>query len=164
LNHKKKTKPIDETSINSVNHTSSAYATESDIIMNEINSAVEEETKPDSITTIVDKSDKSSKVTSKDEISHFVATYPSVYPPDWTLSAANDYKKPETTDLDAIDSSLSIENERHFSLCLSPFSREFYITTGYSKLQVPDDYLELISVIVWHNRQRKKKRFTFPIT
>jgi hypothetical protein len=79
------------------------------------------------------------------------------YPPDWSLSPANNYIRPTSTDIDAIDSSLIIENERRLSLCLAPFSKEFYIATGYSKLQVPDDYLELIRVIIWHNRQRLKK-------
>jgi hypothetical protein len=58
--------------------------------------------------------------------------------------------------LDAIDSALLPENERRASLCLDPFSREFYTATGHSKLQLPDDYLELVRVIVWHNRQRIK--------
>ncbi len=87
---------------------------------------------------------------------YFAKTYPDNYPLDWTLSPANDYQQPVPTTMDAIDSSLASENERCVSLCLPPFSKEFFIATGYSKLQVPDDYLELIRVIVWHNRQRLK--------
>jgi hypothetical protein len=47
--------------------------------------------------------------------------------------------------------------ERRRALCSAPFSKEFFITTGYSKLQVPDDYLELVRVIVWNNINRLKK-------
>jgi hypothetical protein len=59
--------------------------------------------------------------------------------------------------MDAADSSVLPENERRTSLCLAPFSKEFFIATGYSKLQVPDDYLKLVRVIVWHNRSCLKK-------
>jgi hypothetical protein len=91
------------------------------------------------------------------ELTPFAATYPSVYPPDWSISPTNYYKQPSTEDMDAIDTLLMPENERRVSLCLSPFSREFFIATGYSKLQLPEDYLELVRVIVWHNRRRIKK-------
>jgi hypothetical protein len=59
--------------------------------------------------------------------------------------------------MDAVDSSLLPENERRFALCLAPFLREFYIATGYSKLQVSEEYQELIRVMVWHNRSRVKQ-------
>jgi hypothetical protein len=86
----------------------------------------------------------------------FTEAFPKIFPPDYSLSCANHYIKPISKDLDAIDSSPLPENERHASLCLAPFSKEFYTATGYSKLQLPDDYLELVRVIVWHNRQRIK--------
>ncbi len=88
--------------------------------------------------------------------SHFVTTFPENFPPDWSLSPANHYIKPTSEELDAADSSLLPENERRTSLCLHPFSKEFFIATGYSKLQLPEDYLELGRVIIWQNRQRLK--------
>jgi hypothetical protein len=91
--------------------------------------------------------------------STFTKLYPLNYPPDWSISPANYYITPNTKEIDAIDSSLLSENERRIALCLAPFSKEFYIATGYSKLQLPEDYLELTRVIVWHNRQRKKRDF-----
>jgi hypothetical protein len=42
------------------------------------------------------------------------------------------------------------------SLCLAPFSKEFNTITGHSKLNIPDDYQELVRVIIRHNRQRLK--------
>jgi hypothetical protein len=59
--------------------------------------------------------------------------------------------------MDAVDSSLLPENKRRLALCLAPFTKEFYIATGYSKLQVPEEYLELVSIIVWNHRKRLKK-------
>jgi hypothetical protein len=59
--------------------------------------------------------------------------------------------------MDTVDSSLAPENERRLALCLAPFSKEFYIATGYSRLQVSDEYAELIRVIIWQNPQCQKK-------
>jgi hypothetical protein len=94
----------------------------------------------------------------KEEVStsFFTQSFHENYPPDWQLSPANNYQIPDMTSIDAIDSSLAIENERRLSLCLAPFSKEFYTITGYSKLNIPEDYHELIGVIIWHNRQRLK--------
>jgi hypothetical protein len=89
--------------------------------------------------------------------SAFTKLYPQNYPPDWPISPANYYTKPNTKEIVAIDSSLLSENERRIALCLAPFSKEFFIATGYSKLQLPEDYLELTRVIVWYNRQRQKR-------
>jgi hypothetical protein len=88
--------------------------------------------------------------------SSFLKSFPPNYPPDWTLSPANNYQIPDPNNIDAVDSSLTMENERRFSLCLAPFSREFYTMTGHYKLNIPDDYQELVRVIIWHNRQRIK--------
>jgi hypothetical protein len=44
---------------------------------------------------------------------------------------------------------------------LPPFSKEFYKATGCTKLQVSDEYAEIIRVIVWHNRQRRKNGLPF---
>ncbi len=95
------------------------------------------------------------EISSEISLSAWTKSFPEVYPLDWSISLANNYIKP-TSEIDAIDSSLLSENERRLSLCLCPFSKEFFIATGYSKLQLPDDYLELTRVIVWHNRQRLK--------
>jgi hypothetical protein len=89
--------------------------------------------------------------------SAFTILYPQDYPPDWSISPANYYIKPFTKDIDAIDSALIQENERRIALCLAPFSKEFFIATGYSKVQLPEDYLELTRVIIWQNRQRLKR-------
>jgi hypothetical protein len=88
--------------------------------------------------------------------SFFTQSFPQNYPPDWTLSPANNYQIPDPANIDAVDSSLAIENERRFSLCLAPFSREFYTMTGHSKLNIPDDNQEHVRVIIWHNRQHLK--------
>ncbi len=53
--------------------------------------------------------------------------------------------------MEAVYSSLATENERRLALCFPPFSKEFCIATGYSKLQVSQEYAELIRVIVWQN-------------
>jgi hypothetical protein len=90
-------------------------------------------------------------ITDDTTLSSFVQTYPVIYPPDWILSPANNYKKPPSNP-DQNGSALAFENERRLSLCLSPFSKEFFIATGCSRLQVPDDYLEIIRVRVWNNR------------
>jgi hypothetical protein len=87
-------------------------------------------------------------ITDDTTTSSFAKTYPYTYSPDWTLSPANNYQQPSPTNTDATDS-----NKRRFSLCLSPFTKAFFIATGYSKLQVPEDYLELIRVIVWHRKR-----------
>jgi hypothetical protein len=87
----------------------------------------------------------------------FVKTFPTIYPPDWSSSPANHYIRPNTEDIDAVDTSLLTENERCLSLCLAPFSKAFYIATGYSKLQIPEENLELISVIVWNHRRQIKQ-------
>jgi hypothetical protein len=160
--------------------------TEPDIIMATLNSSVSKDSKPASInkpsrpvTNIpeegghnitnqkVNSTDTSMNTTEHmDTIdnnlsSSFAKTYPENYPPDWTLSPANNYQPPDPTNTNAVDPSLAVENERQFSLCLSPFSKEFFIATGYSKLQAPDDYFELIRVIVWHNRQHLKKGLSY---
>jgi hypothetical protein len=101
--------------------------------------------------------DDDMETSSEDSYSAFTNLYPHDYPPDWTISPANNYIKPTSIDTDAIDSSLLPENERRIALCLYPFSKEFFIATGFSKLQLPDDYQELTRVIIWHNRQRLKK-------
>jgi hypothetical protein len=101
--------------------------------------------------------DDDMEVASEDSYSAFTKLYPQDYPPDWSISPANNYVKPTSSDIDAIDSSLLPENEKRIALCLYPFSKEFFIATGFSKLQLPDDYQQLTRVIVWHNRQRLKK-------
>jgi hypothetical protein len=83
-------------------------------------------------------------VTEEFSTSFFTQHFPRIYPPDWTLSPANNFQLPNPDQTDAIDSSLVIENERHLSLCLAPFSKEFYTITGHSKLNIPEDYQELI--------------------
>jgi hypothetical protein len=103
------------------------------------------------------RADDDMEIGSEDSYSAFMNLYPHDYPPDWSISPANNYLKPTSADIDVIDSSLLPENERRIALCLYPFSKEFFITTGFSKLQLPDDYQELTRVIVWHNRQRLKK-------
>ncbi len=70
---------------------------------------------------------------------------------------ANNFIKPNTANMDAVESSLLPENERRLALCLAPLSKAFYIATGSSKLQVSEDYQELIRVMVWHNRSRVKQ-------
>jgi hypothetical protein len=102
--------------------------------------------------------DNDMEVASEDSYSAFTKLYPQDYPPDWSISPANNYVKPTSSDIDVIDSSLLPENEKRIALCLYPFSKEFFIATGFPKLQLPDDYQQLTRVIVWHNRQRLKKR------
>ncbi len=91
----------------------------------------------------------------------FTAVFPKVFPPNYSSSRANHYIKPNSKEMDATDSSLLQENERRVSLCLDPFSREFYKATGHSKLQLPDDYLELVRVIVYENPFSKRIRKIF---
>jgi hypothetical protein len=139
---------------NSSENNSPTESIEPDIVMTEINSNGDEDIKRASRQMFDQSLD--GKLEDDEAKGFFAKSYPEDYPPDWSLSPANNYQQPTSTNLDSVDSSLLPENERRISLCLPPFSREFYIATGYSKLQVPDDYLELIRVIVWHNRQRLK--------
>jgi hypothetical protein len=44
--------------------------------------------------------------------SFFVSSFPEQYPPDWSISPANNYIKPKSVDMDTVDSSLLPENER----------------------------------------------------
>ncbi len=135
-------------------NTSSEGSNEPDIVMSDIISTADEDAEPASISErtseqpiLMDEKE------TEDAFGFYVNSYPENYPLDWSLSPANNYQQPLSKVLDAVDSSLLPENERRLSLCLPPFSKEFYITPGYSKLQVPDDYLELIRVLVWHNSQ-----------
>jgi hypothetical protein len=89
--------------------------------------------------------------------SFFVSSFPENFPLNWNQSSANNYVKPNTGDMDAVDASLFSENERRLALCLKLFSREFFIATGQSKLQVSEEYQELIRVMVWRNRSRIKQ-------
>jgi hypothetical protein len=91
------------------------------------------------------------------EPSLFVASFPKSFSLDWKNSLANNYIKPDTTNMDNVDASLFSENERRSALCLAPFSKEFFIATGQSKLQMSEDYQELIRVMVWRNRSRLKQ-------
>jgi hypothetical protein len=93
--------------------------------------------------------------------SFFVSSFPKQFPPDWSVSPANNYIKPEKDEMEKVDSSLLSENERHFALCLAPFSKEFFIATGKSKLQVSEEYHKLIRVMVWHNRYRVKQGLNY---
>jgi hypothetical protein len=93
--------------------------------------------------------------------SEFVKLFTKYCSSDWSPSPATNYKQCDPKNMEAVDSSLATENERHLALCLPPFSKEFYIATGYSKLQVSEEYAELIRVIVWQNRQRRKKGLPF---
>jgi hypothetical protein len=92
--------------------------------------------------------------------SFFVSSFPENFPLNWNQSSANNYVKPNTGDMDAVDASLFSENERQLALCLKLFSREFFIATGQYKLQVSEEYQELIRVMVWHNRSRIKQGLT----
>jgi hypothetical protein len=89
--------------------------------------------------------------------SFFVASFPKSFSSDWKNSLANNYTKPDTTNMDNVDASLFSENERRSALCLAPFSKEFFIATGQSKLQMSEEYQELIRVMVWRNRSRLKQ-------
>jgi hypothetical protein len=93
--------------------------------------------------------------------SFFVSSFPKQFPPDWSVSAVNNYIKPEKDVMDKVDSSLLSENKRRYALCLAPFSKEFFIATGKSKLQMSEEYQELVRVIVWHNRYRVKKGLNY---
>jgi hypothetical protein len=91
------------------------------------------------------------------KLSLFVASFPKNYSSDWKNSLANNYVKPNTTNMDNVDAALFSENERRSALCLVPFSKEFFIATGQSKLQMSEEYQELIRVMVWRNRSRIKQ-------
>jgi hypothetical protein len=133
--------------------------TDLDIVMTDVNNELVE----DSNLSCNNKATKQ-KETYKDNNkllkSFFVAAFPENFSSDWTHSLANNYEKPNTTDRDDVDASLFSENERRLALCLSPFSKEFFLATGQSKLQNSEDYQELIRVMVWRNRSRIKQGLT----
>jgi hypothetical protein len=51
------------------------------------------------------------EIPTNDTISFFMKSFPEHYPPDWSLSPANNYQQPPRENLDAVDSSLIPENE-----------------------------------------------------
>jgi hypothetical protein len=51
-------------------------------------------------------------ITDESPISFFSQSFPENYPPDWKISPANNYIIPDPNNIDAVDSSLAIENER----------------------------------------------------
>jgi hypothetical protein len=59
--------------------------------------------------------------------------------------------------MNAIDSSLIPKMNEEEIYAWHHFQETSYKATGYSKLQVPDCYLELVSVLDWNNRNRLKK-------
>jgi hypothetical protein len=121
--------------------TSSEIATDSDIIMSEDNDEKFHANKNTNIMIeeVITCSENTNEI--PPAATPFTAAFPKDFPPNYSSSRANHYVKPNSKELDAIDSSLLHENERRVSLCLDPFSREFYKATGHSKLQLPDDYL-----------------------
>jgi hypothetical protein len=76
---------------------------------------------------------------------------------DWSFSPANHYIVPSSHDMNAIDSSLIPKMNEEEIYAWHHFQETSYKATGYSKLQVPDCYLELVSVLDWNNRNRLKK-------
>jgi hypothetical protein len=94
-------------------------------------------------------------------ISEFIKLFSKYSSSDWSPSPATNYIQCDPKNFASVDSSLASENERRLALCLPPFSKAFYIATGYSKLQVSEEYAELKRVIVWQNRQRRKKGLPF---
>jgi hypothetical protein len=145
---------------------SSKDTIESDTIMTEVNNGVVEDTKPSSINKATKQMAVSNDTQTMDTEdnnslkSFFVSSFPENFSSAWTKSSANNYEKPNTEDMDAVDLSLLSENEHRSALCLPPFSKEFFIATGQSKLQVSEEYQELIRVMVWHNRSRRKQGLT----